>query len=60
MIGLPIQQYKSTKDEFQKYIEDNRGKTVICKGIKEKLLYTDILIAPEGASNLLQLNTAKI
>lgn len=50
VLGLPIQQYKSNKDEFQKYIEDNRGKTVIYKEIRREIIISDILIAPEGAA----------
>lgn len=50
VLGLPIQQYKTNKDEFQKYIEENRGKTIIYKGIKREIIISDILIAPEGAA----------
>ncbi|EES48181.1 ParM/StbA family protein [Clostridium botulinum] len=50
VLGLPIQQYKSNKDEFKKYIEDNRGKTIIYKGIKREIIISDVLIAPEGAA----------
>ena len=57
VLGLPIQQYKSNKDEFQKYIEDNRGKTVIYKGTKREIIISDILIAPEGASVYYNLST---
>ncbi|GAA0076222.1 hypothetical protein UT300005_06000 [Clostridium sp. CTA-5] len=50
VLGLPIQQYKTNKDEFKKYIEDNRGKTIIYKGIKREIIISDVLIAPEGAA----------
>ncbi len=50
VLGLPIQQYKANKDEFKKYIEDNRGKTIIYKGIKREIIISDVLIAPEGAA----------
>lgn len=50
VLGLPIQQYKNNKDEFQKYIEENRGKTIIYKSIRREIIISDVLIAPEGAA----------
>ncbi|KAI3350845.1 ParM/StbA family protein [Clostridium botulinum] len=50
VLGLPIQQFKNNKEDFKKYIEDNRGKTVIYKGIKREIIISDVLVAPEGAA----------
>jgi len=50
VLGLPIQQYKSNKDELKKYIEHNRGKTIVYKGIKRDIVISDVLIVPEGAA----------
>ncbi|NFO57752.1 ParM/StbA family protein [Clostridium botulinum] len=57
VLGLPIQQYKTNKDEFKKYIEDNRGKTIIYKGIKREIIISDIIVAPEGAAAYYNLST---
>lgn len=50
IIGLPIQQYKANKESFKKYIEDNRGKSIIYKGVKRDIIISDVIIAPEGAA----------
>jgi plasmid segregation protein ParM len=50
VLGLPIQQFKTNKNDFQKYIEENRGKTIIYKGIRREIIITDVLVAPEGAA----------
>lgn len=57
VLGLPIQQYKTNKDEFKKYIEDNRGKTIIYKNIKRDIIISDVLIVPEGAAAYYNLST---
>lgn len=63
VLGLPIQQYKSNKDKFKKYIEDNRWKTIIYEGFEREIIISDVIIAPEGAAayyNLSQEQKIKI
>ncbi|MBU3131616.1 ParM/StbA family protein [Clostridium gasigenes] len=50
VLGLPIQQYKANKESFKNYIEENRGKTLIYKGIRREIIISDVIIAPEGAA----------
>ncbi|MBB6623852.1 ParM/StbA family protein [Clostridium gasigenes] len=50
VLGLPIQQYKSNKESFKRYIEENRGKSIIYKGVKREIIISDVIIAPEGAA----------
>lgn len=50
VLGLPIQQYKANKEKLKKYIEENRGKTIIYKGVKREIIISDVIIAPEGAA----------
>ena len=48
VLGLPIQQYKSGKDELKRLVEDNR-----CVNVNGKqLVIADVEVAPEGASAL--------
>ena len=57
VLGLPIQQYKSNKENFKNYIEENRGKTIIYKGIRRDIIISDVIIAPEGAAAYYNLST---
>lgn len=50
VIGLPAQQYKGNKEKLKSYIEENRGKTIIYKGIKREIIISDIIVAPECAA----------
>lgn len=53
VIGAPIQQYKSCKQELKELIENNR-----CGIIEDKqIIITDIEVAPEGASAYYNIDT---
>lgn len=59
VLGLPIQQYKGNKEKFKKYIEENRGKTIIYKGARREIIISDVIIAPEGAAAYYNLSSSQ-
>lgn len=50
VLGLPIQQYKGSKQLIINLIEENKAKSVKVNGVEREIFITDIEVAPEGAS----------
>lgn len=57
VVGLPINQYKSTKEYLEKLINENKMKIIKLNGKKREIIISDFKIYPEGIGAYYSLNT---